>query len=284
MLDRYIEKSLLYLVAVSAVLHVAVFAFYWLYAKEPKPAKQDPYFVELEDLPDVKPPKLPSEKDRISDSGSSVKKETAPRGEMRRDIKSVPRTLTQPKVPEKSNNKVVERPLPILGSSGQTVKRVPRTGGGLLKEKKSNLPELARLYPGANRLAALEENYRKKYDTEIAEGEAKFLNTDDIMFGSFLRRFETAVYGVWRYPPDAVRLGIEGVTPVKITFNRKGEVEDIELLESSGSTILDKEVFRTLRLIGPVGAFPKGYDKEKFKLIAFFQYGIIRGVSRGMLH
>jgi protein TonB len=133
-------------------------------------------------------------------------------------------------------------------------------------------------------MARLEESYRKKYGPEVEDGETKFLNTDDIMFGSFLRRFETAVYGVWRYPSDAARLGIEGVTPVKITFNRKGEVEDVQLLESSGSKILDNEVFRTLRLIGPVGSFPKNFDREKFHLIAFFQYGIIRGSSRGMLH
>lgn len=79
-------------------------------------------------------------------------------------------------------------------------------------------------------------------------------------------------------------MGIEGVTPVRITFNRKGEIEKVELLQSSGSRILDDEVLRTLHEIGPIGSFPKGYDKDKFKLIAFFQYGIVRGKSRGMLH
>ncbi len=151
-------------------------------------------------------------------------------------------------------------------------------------KRKPRLPELSRLYPSANGLAKLEESYRKKYEAEVKEGETKFLNTDDIQFGSFLRRFETAVYGVWRYPTDAARLGIEGVTPVKITFNRKGEIENVQLLESSGSKILDDEVFRSLRLIGPLGSFPKGYDKDKFNLIAFFQYGIISGAGRGMIH
>jgi protein TonB len=133
-------------------------------------------------------------------------------------------------------------------------------------------------------MARLEESYRKKYSEEVAEGETRFLNTDDIQFGSFLRRFETAVYGVWSYPQEAARLGIEGVTPVKITFNRKGEIEKVSIIESSGSTLLDNEVLRTLRMIGPVGGFPKGYDKDKFNLIAFFQYGINRGSSRGVLH
>jgi len=133
-------------------------------------------------------------------------------------------------------------------------------------------------------MARLEESYRKKYGPEVAEGETKFLNTDDIMFGSFLRRFETAVYGVWRYPQEAAQLGIEGVTPVRITFNRKGEIEKVEILESSGSRILDNEVLRTLRMVGPIGGFPRGYDKDQFNLIVFFQYGIARGGSRGTLH
>ena len=67
--------------------------------------------------------------------------------------------------------------------------------------------------------------------------------------------------------------GIEGITPVRITFNRRGEITGGRLLESSGAKVLDDEVLRTLKLIGPVGGFPKGYDKEEFHLIGFFQYG-----------
>ncbi len=127
--------------------------------------------------------------------------------------------------------------------------------------------------PSASRMAKLEDNYRRRYADEIAEGDTAFINTDDIQFGSFLRRFETSVYGVWRYPEAAAQRGIEGVTPVKITFNRNGEITKVQLLESSGSRILDDEVFRTLRLLGPMGSLPKNYTKDEFHLIAFFQYG-----------
>jgi protein TonB len=126
-------------------------------------------------------------------------------------------------------------------------------------------------------MARLEESYRKKYSSEVEEGETRFLNTDDILFGSFLRRFESSVYGVWQYPAEAARRGIEGVTPVRITFNRKGEIEKVTLLESSGSRVLDDEVLRALKLVGPIGSLPKGYDRDQFNLIAFFQYGLSRG-------
>lgn len=126
----------------------------------------------------------------------------------------------------------------------------------------------------------LEDSYRRKFEDEIAEGETRFLNSDDILFGSFLRRFETAVYGVWRYPQEAAMKGIEGITPVRISFNRRGEITSVRLLESSGAVVLDDEVLRTLKLIGPVGGFPKGYDKDEFHLIAFFQYGGARRALR----
>jgi protein TonB len=90
------------------------------------------------------------------------------------------------------------------------------------------------------------------------------------------------VYGVWRYPAEAVRQGVEGMTPVRITFNRRGEIIDHEILQSSGSKLLDDEVVRTLNQLGPIGSFPRNYDKETFKLIAFFHYGLIQGGSRSL--
>jgi protein TonB len=111
----------------------------------------------------------------------------------------------------------------------------------------------------------------------VAEGNTRFLNSDDILFGSFLRRFETAIYGAWRYPTEAVRLGIEGTVPVRITFNRQGKIVKAEVLESSGSRVLDDEVLRTLKEIGVVGPLPRLYDRDEFHLIAFFSYTIVGG-------
>jgi TonB family protein len=83
---------------------------------------------------------------------------------------------------------------------------------------------------------------------------------------------ETEIYGVWRYPEEAERPGREIVTPAKITFNRKGEIENVQLLDSSGSEILDNEVFKTLSLIDPLAPLPKGYKKDRSNLIVFFPY------------
>jgi protein TonB len=158
----------------------------------------------------------------------------------------------------------------------QQEKREPEPvtrGEGIFKPKTGEGTERSRLFPSAGKLARLEDSYRQKYRREVEDGETRFLNTDDIQFGSFLRRLETAVYGVWHYPQEALMRGIEGTTPVRITFNRNGEITQVDLLETSGSKILDDEVMRTLKQLGPIGTFPRGYTGEVFKLIAFFHYG-----------
>lgn len=294
--DNYVEKSFLYLVALSLALHAGVFALIILFPEAKPVLRQEPIMIDLEDLPDLS--RMPSPEDtgrsarHQAEQARRVPRETAPRGERERDrIASVPpsaRTLPQrPSSPSppaaKSPRQSNEDAMVAREREGAVpVREVPRGSGILRPRATADAPGLEQLMPSAQRLAKVEESYRKKYRDEVAEGDTKFLDTDDIQFGSFLRRFENAIYGVWRYPQEAARLGVEGVTPVKITFNRSGAIVKYEILQSSGSRILDDEVLRTLRMVGPVGPFPRGYQKDTFNLIAFFQYGIVRGVSRSL--
>lgn len=281
MSDKYIEKGFLYLLAFSVLLHVAVFAVFIFLPEEKKTIKQEPYMVELRDLPEQKaaPPREEKEVKRLAEKRERVAKEMAPKGEREVEKIAPPPARVMPRQPQ-----IGERRMPQPAERGEApLKEAPR-GESLFKPKEQKTPDLSKLFPSPGKMAKLEENYRKKYGPEVEEGETKFLNSDDILFGSFLRRFENAVYGVWRYPPEAARMGIQGVTPVKITFNRKGEIVNVEILESSGSKILDDEVSRTLHQIGRIGSFPRNYDKDTFNLIAFFQYSISRGGISGTLH
>ena len=236
--------------------------------------------IDLQDLPPSKeaPAREKKEVKRFAEKKRRVAREKAPKGEMERErIASVPRRAVQPSVqPQRQGGEMA----PAQPEKGRTPFREAQPGENLLKPREERPSNLARLFPSPGNMARLEENYRKKYSQEVEEGETKFLNTDDIQFGSFLRRFETAVYGVWSYPQEAAKLGIEGMTPVRITFNRKGDIEQVELLKSSGSDILDNEVLRALHHIGPIGSLPKGYTKDKFYLVASFHYGISNGMSR----
>jgi protein TonB len=276
MSDKYIEKSFLYFVVLSLLVHIVVGTVFYLMPEKKRETKQESYMVELSDIPALNEvPEKDVKTKRYDELRRRVARETAPRGDRGRDLAPLRRAeipRRQPTITEPSG----KRGVPDLPR--ESVQRPEAVSPSVKK-----LPELAKLFPSAERMAKLEESYRKKYDTEIEEGETRFLNTDDIQFGSFLRRFETAVYGVWGYPEAAARAGIQGVTPVRITFNRQGEIENIQLLHSSGSRILDDEVFRALRALGPIGSLPKNYSKDHFNLIAFFEYGLIGGSGRGSI-
>ncbi|MDD2320537.1 MAG: energy transducer TonB [Geobacteraceae bacterium] len=274
MSDKYIEKSFLYFVVLSLLVHVVVGTVFYLMPEKKREVKQTPYMVELSDLPEMhEMPGKDVKTKRFAEKRSRVARETAPKGDQYRN-----RTSSLPPA-------VARRPSTSGRPLGETVPELP--GASVLRPESApdmkKLPALAKLYPSAERMAQLEESYRKKYDAEIAKGETLFLNSDDIQFGSFLRRFETAVYAVWVYPAAAARAGIHGVTPVKITFNRKGDVENVQLLRSSGSRILDDEVLRALHSLGPIGNLPKNYDKDHFNLIAFFEYVLVGGSIQGTI-
>lgn len=282
--ENQLEKKFCYLLLFSLLIHAALFLLLANLPPENKTPKQEPFMVDLEGIP-----LLPSSSDfshsasRHAEQQQRVAREVAPRGDSFREKLSPQSALAPGRFlsPQLSTPRQESSPGSAKPGDMPQMERSPKDA--LFKRKgAAAAPEIAALYPGAARLERLEERYRKQYGDEVAEGDASFLNVDDIRFGSFLRRFETAVYGVWRYPADAAKLGIEGITPVKITFNRRGEIIATELLQSSGSKLLDDEVLRTLKLIGPVGALPRGYEKDAFKLIAFFHYGIIQGAVRSL--
>lgn len=280
MADNIVEKKFLYLILFSVIIHAAVFSLLLNMPQEKRAPGAEPLMVDLEGLPPLVPQKsVPVPVKRQAEAVQRVEREVAPKGESIKEklspegqsFKGAPEAVAEPK----------GRLMPPAPAESAGRERSPRDE--LFRRLGSpRVPEAKSLYPAAAKMAKLEESYRKKYGPEVADGETRFLNTDDIQFGSFLRRFENSVYGVWRYPAEAARMGIEGVTPVRITFNRSGKIVGRELLQSSGSKILDNEVLRTLDQVGPIGTFPKGYDKETFNLIAFFYYGIMQGASRSL--
>ena len=284
MSDRYVEKTFLYLLAVSVLLHVAIFGLIALIPPDKDKIAPEPTMVDLTELPESPPvPPAPQQKQkRIAEKPQRVTKEIAPKGTQETErLRQQPARSAQPSRAQARPETPASPGARQQASPAPQVTEAPVTRGeGLFRPKTGAPAEHTDLFPSTGKLARLEESYRKKYGSEVEDGETKFLNTEDIQFGSFLRRFETAVYGTWHYPQAALLRGIEGVTPVKITFSRGGEIMHVTLLESSGSRILDDEVLRTLKALGPIGSFPKGYTGQEFNLIAFFQYGIGGGRLR----
>ena len=70
----------------------------------------------------------------------------------------------------------------------------------------------------------------------------------DPIIAEIMRRIEAAK----RYPRVARKMGIEGRAAVRFKLTPKGKVEAVELLETSGSEVLDQASLETVRRAAPL--------------------------------
>ncbi len=113
---------------------------------------------------------------------------------------------------------------------------------------------------------------KRRDDVEI--GDEVWLNLEHDLLTSFFRRFRNQIEGVWNYPSKAVANGIEGVLLLKITVDPEGELLDVDLLNSSGSGLLDYEAIQAVYRGAPFGPLPRQYPHQNLKIYAHFSYQI----------
>lgn len=63
------------------------------------------------------------------------------------------------------------------------------------------------------------------------------------------------------YPVDAINSGIEGTVKVRIIFNATGEIDGAELIEKSGSRVLDRSVLSAALKLDNIPALPAGQEQ-----------------------
>ena len=83
--------------------------------------------------------------------------------------------------------------------------------------------------------------------------------------GSYLGNARMRIEKATRYPREARRRGWEGKVVLSFQINRKGEVAEITLIQSSGYPELDEEGIATLRRASPFSP-PPVTDEEKLEV------------------
>jgi len=233
-----------------------------------------------------KPRETPAK--RLAEQDQVVEKETAPEG---KDTEDRQKTVRTPKAAPKPAPPVKQQPQPQQETAQQEAKQItpsPTTPEGWQpKEQKkplSELPDLQALTQiSPSTLAQIESDWRSKFREDVAKGDTVWMDTEQDLLISFMRRFRTNIYNVWNYPEIAAQRGQQGTCLLRITIDRKGNVTDVTLLESSGHDILDDEAIRAVRKGATYGPLPRVYPHENLKIMAFFNYqlsGAVRGSSR----
>ncbi|PLX91101.1 MAG: hypothetical protein C0619_08165 [Desulfuromonas sp.] len=135
------------------------------------------------------------------------------------------------------------------------------------------MQKLTQLSPDTlNRIAREERRERIKKREDILAGDEIYLNLQHDYLISFFKRFSNRIEAVWNYPVQAAQRGEEGVLLLKITIDRKGELLDVDLQESSGSDDLDFEAIQAVYRAAPFGPVTSHWPHEQMKIYAHFQY------------
>lgn len=226
-------------------------------------ARKEPVVVEMRppqtkprelDVPPQVRPSEPRRKPakRVAPEERVVSKETAPKGE----------------APEDRQPSHSATPPP------ESVAAVPSPGPGT---RKPAVPESLDLGLPKTTQERLREGMARKYREDVEEGEAVWLDTEKDLLSSFFKRFRDNIYQVWNYPRVAAERGESGVCLLKIVINRDGSVEDVNVLESSGYSTLDREAFAAVYRGASYGNLPSSYPKDRLTIMAYFQYRLSSG-------
>ena len=264
----------------------------------PEVAPPEPVYVEVRppqqqerelDLPIRKELEKPREKPakRLAEKDQVVEKEMAPEGQDTEDREKIvrapkPAPKPAPKAPPKEQAKPREE---VVEQKTESDLELPFTPDGwkLKPEKKQSrevpdLQTLSQISPAT--LSKIESDWRRKYRADVARGDTVWMDSQQDLLYSFMRRFRTNIYNVWNYPSSAAQKRQQGACLLRITIDRRGNISDVQLLESSGYQILDDEAITAVRQGATYGPLPRAFPHEELKIMAFFDYRLSGSASR----
>ena len=257
----------------------------------PKETKKTEY--ELDQHPPQQNQLQPEKAERLAERPQRVEKEQAPKGIDTKDQRAISanpvstnssETVAARKPPgnaneKSSNNNQVERSYDTPSEKEPELNLDRSRASAKSKQQSSKefppLEQLLRLPQSTmDRLAkegrATSEKIKQRDD--IQEGDEVWLNLEQGLLISFFRRFRNQIEGVWNYPIKAAENGVEGVLLLKITIDREGQLLDVDLLNGSGSDLLDYEAIQAVYRAAPFGPLPKQYPHPELKINAYFKY------------
>ena len=98
------------------------------------------------------------------------------------------------------------------------------------------------------------------------------LNTRDPNYVTYFTKIKQMINSQWQYPELALRYGLEGTLSVEFTIGANGQLEQLRLLRSSGSQLLDEEALRAIKAAAPFPPIPRWIKPSPLPLVGEMIY------------
>jgi protein TonB len=119
------------------------------------------------------------------------------------------------------------------------------------------------------------QDYLGARDVNMREDTVE-LSTTEFRYLSYFSKLKSQIESVWNYPEESRYRGEEGQLFLVFTIKRNGDLENIQLLNSSGYARLDNEAIRAIRSASPYSPFPEGWgalERLNIKATFIYQFG-----------
>lgn len=199
---------------------------------------------------------------------------------------SAPITTDQKALIEATELRDVD-PLPLAPEQGQTppapAQPLIGTRDGPRREQAEPDADRPRLEPTAPPVSAVREiaSLRARLDQQ-KQAYSKIPRTL-VLTAASARSSEQADYlyrwiewvetiGNRNYPEEARRKALFGELRLAVAIGRDGEVENIEILKSSGQRVLDQAAVRIVRLAAPFAPIPRSISADRIEVIRTWRF------------
>ena len=98
------------------------------------------------------------------------------------------------------------------------------------------------------------------------------LDTKNRKYVNYATLIKGRIHENWEYPQQAEEYLLEGKLLLVFTISSNGELTDIQVLNSSGHEILDKEACRAVQAGSPFPVFPEHIRMQRLHIRASFDY------------
>ena len=154
---------------------------------------------------------------------------------------------------------IQEKPAPFEHKREESPAREPSQEKTAVAERP--LPTLRDLLPSATYSSA---NTR-------AAGPVS-LNTKDPIYVSYFTKIKQTIEQQWEYPEIALRYGLQGRLWLEFTVGGSGQLEQLRVIRSSGSQVLDEEAVRAIKAAAPFPPIPSWIKPIPLSISASMEY------------
>ena len=98
------------------------------------------------------------------------------------------------------------------------------------------------------------------------------LNTKDPIYVSYFTKIKQTIEQQWEYPEMALRYGLQGRLFLEFTIGVSGRLEQLRMIRSSGSQLLDEEALRAIKAAAPFPPIPSWIKPVPLSISATMEY------------